>query len=122
MRPIKFRAWDTSDRIWLDASNNRLTLDGSSLLDANGWPWAIPGRVIIEQFTGLHDKNGREIYEGDVLQLDETYPKRLKAVVVFVDGAFKFEWQDNKVTRYSPTGLEDFYVIGNVHENPELMK
>ena len=61
-REIKFRGWDTFLRIWLNPSINRITFDGSSILDANNWSWNVPGRVIVEQFTGLKDKNGNDSY------------------------------------------------------------
>ena len=77
------------------------------------------------QFTGLYDKNGRKIFEGDILGgfLDEEYPEHETIVVV--------EWHENMwVTRqgkYLPDLLElcdldCFEVIGNIYDNPELLK
>lgn len=78
------------------------------------------------QFTGLYDKNGRKIFEGDILGgfLDEDYPENKTIVTV--------EWYEYMwVTRqgnYYPDSLEEsdvtdwFEVIGNIYDNPELLE
>ena len=125
MREIKFRVWDTPAHIWLDASNNRLTFDGSSILDASGWVWNVPGRVIIEQSTGLRDKDEREIYEGDIVRhvFRKTHGFDHIGVVEWAKlrGGFIVRikdwpddlWQDS---------LPCWEIIGNIHDNPELLE
>jgi uncharacterized phage protein (TIGR01671 family) len=83
-------------------------------------------------YTGLKDKNGREIYEDDILQMgeDRNAPEgRVK--IEFVEGAFGFYWQFDKERKhfcelnkypidiFQESGME---VIGNIYENPELLK
>ena len=81
-----------------------------------------------EQFTCLHDKNGKEIYEGDILEFTEYYVGDFKyssgrGVVKFDNGSFYLE--DSSLT---PALCEEeienerMKVIGNIHENPEFLK
>ena len=82
-----------------------------------------------EQFTGLHDKNGKEIYEGDIVNGEE-----LNYRVIFMYGSFEINdpncCSECKEGRGSHGGLNEYLatseivitVIGNIHENPELLE
>ena len=74
----------------------------------------------VMQFTGLHDKNGKEIYEGDIFTFTAG-KKRLTAKVIFEDAMFKMKCDDG----WGAMILQkesDMEVIGNIYENPELIK
>ena len=78
----------------------------------------------IGQYTGLTDKNGKKIFEGDILKgcYDEDNPEEYTVVVVFWDNGWRIQ-QDNRI----PDPLEEYdgricEVIGNIHDNPELLK
>lgn len=73
---------------------------------------------IIMQYTGLKDKNGKDIYEGDVLLLlDPSWHKDIRIPVIYDRGGYRAEF--GTLYRACNIGVE---VIGNIYENPELLK
>lgn len=129
MRELKFRAWDNANNEWLnkeDAECLIIHLDGRYEID-RGWVKVFPD-LTIEQDTGLRDKNGKEIYDGDILggifegcyigwcditksfELFNCYEHYCMAC----DGDILWcELSDSDI---------DLEVIGNIHENPELLR
>lgn len=71
------------------------------------------------QFTGLHDANGKEIYEGDILRV---LGNKITLTVVFDKAAFKFAWNDLSGEFFPAEWVSNCTIIGNVHDNPELLK
>jgi hypothetical protein len=113
MRELKFRAWDKK--------TNRYNYKGILhywLCHVHTDTGECPNSAsfIIEQFTGLHDKRGKEIYEGDIIE----YNKNI-FVVIFKYGAFGYKYfgDFHWLVNYNKDDLE---VIGNIHENPELLE
>ncbi len=113
-RPIKFRAFDsrTGKRCMIDNVQ-----DGSDLRSQSfGQYLSYPNTYAIMQFTGLHDKNGKEIYEGDIVNTGTR--KFGVAKVVFCNGQFCGE---SNITVFD-LPVSKTSVIGNIYANPELLK
>ena len=114
------------------ATEAELYMDGSvdaTFEDDDGVPHHENTDLIVEFKTGLKDKNGKEIYEGDVVKMPSDLGIRQVGLVFFVNGRFSIkdcEWEDgcyHVVDFYDyNTPSEDFQVIGNIHENPELLE
>ena len=117
MRELKFRAWDTVSK--------RYVLEYETLL-VNPYGFESYGnKYIWEQYTGLKDKNGKEIYEGDIVEYSWDFrgEKRKNNYVV--------EWLSGKVEHYPysvdsgftlPDSVDGYMVVGNIRENPKLLE
>lgn len=79
------------------------------------------------QFTGLQDKNGNDIYEGDIITISNPLKERSFTTVIIYD-EYKFNGKDFYFTHfYIPSdlfseGTEYIEIIGNIHENPKLLE
>ena len=110
MRTIKFRGKGRSDR-WFYGFYSKSFGEGI-ITDEFGDGWIISTNTV-GQFTGLTDKNGKEIYEGDVI-IDET---NRKGTVIFYNGCFSFITEFLSIMKVIDKISN---VIGNIYDNPEL--
>ena len=140
MREILFRAWDKVSKKYreFDGMHDTITINKDGKVEYYNLQNGSGGDDILEQFTGLHDKNGKMIFEGDIFTSDY-FKDGLEFEVVFSDGAFCGESNRTGLfplgftNDYYETGDEsdDFYyaedytshiqIIGNIHDNPELL-
>lgn len=130
-REIKFRAWDKLnkemvflDYIWNDHwydKDGKATIDNCNSVMREK---IYNKQLILMQFTGLKDKNGKDIYEGDIVQGNVGDDADFgKVEVYWRSGGFGVK---NKFTEVDPDSitfvdLESCEVIGNIYENPNLL-
>ena len=122
-RPIEFRIWDKEENSWLDA---RVWYNANSFFHINEsgevffFRTEAEGRFVIQQFTGILDKNGKKIFEGDIVRLFDFNGGifRKAETVVFRSACFCFETDCRSIGGWN-LPIE---VIGNIFENSELLK
>lgn len=124
MREIKFRIWDKELKRY-DSPNvhHLLKNDGIVSIVLNMDVQKISGndRFIIQQYTGLKDKNGKEIYEGDIIAFGSTEQEDLFEVVWDEDDA-RFVLDSYGGRGCWLIDVKDREIIGNIFENPELLE
>lgn len=152
MREIKFRVWDIKNKKFIyeyDACHRRLAISFNGKVYHGGYDDVLPASdYIIQQYTDLKDKNGKEIYEGDIVKFNE--PTKL-AEGVYIASLYVFDFYEGSFTRpyiynsingskfvrmeagaLNPVGrakLDDNQhfdwtkaeVLGNILSNPELI-
>lgn len=123
-RAIKFRAWDKPSKKMIFADEVVIKENGyDCVFKEEGYRFSVTDELNGElmQFTGLHDKNGKEIWEGDIVEWFsqeshddiERYYYKVEEPIEFKGGAF-----------YPVCTMpeSEYEVIGNIFENPELLK
>ena len=122
MRELKFRAWDKQEKQMMKVSAISLENKEIGVKDFRTYHFFRIKNIELMQYTGLKDKNGTEIYEGDIVQTPE-YPGK----IVYNEKYACFElWRLRSsncfiaLTHQQDIDMGDLEVIGNTHENPEL--
>ena len=116
MKELKFRAWDGKKII-----DDVVPASETSIIELyDRYEWGETEVKAVEQYTGLRDKNGKEIYEGDIVEYDwyiigDKPAYRTKEQVVFDDMGARLDTDRIRLC----TNVE---VIGNIHENDNLLE
>jgi len=143
MRKIKFRAWVTEysdeecpgEMIYLNAYKQKYDYEMGfvyAFSEKYSEFWAhenyksSDAKFVVMQFTGLHDKNGKEIYEGDIVKYPDEAKINQIGVVVYRMAAYFFEAiggddeGNQDIQPYEPHS-KYYEIVGNIYENPELL-
>jgi len=125
MREVKFKVWSFGQKRWVEKQSSviKFSCELNEVFDTKEYAF--------QQYTGLEDKNGKEIYEGDILIYEYTQadmssfsalesPFETCAIeeVVFENGAFRFKGDKYSTIFDDCSNME---VIGNIFENSELL-
>lgn len=133
MSVTKFRAWDTENKKMINPGWWGVQSSTGRLFDneANYTPYS--GTEIVMRFIGIYDNKGNEIYEGDILDISSSYYKGKYFAVVQIPSLIEGV-QLNLFTRNCSLGIlgrqwwadkkhqDQYVVVGNIYENPELIK
>ena len=128
MRDIKFRAWDKSVKTMCGVGeihfcHGGIKAFGPGVHLGNGWVTECNEQknhcdVILMQYTGMSDKNGKDIYEGDIMG-GGAFPSQS---VSFHNGAFGFHSSSQGHSQINQDRATRLEVIGNIYESPELLE
>lgn len=139
MREIKFRVWDKKTKkmrqlvnivfnagFGVEPNNNTIKLiwvKGKDIIEDKDIQIQREDNFELMQYTGLHDKNGKEIYEGDIVKYRDSIGQHIEKVI-FDKGCFYAGMHCGSSTRVAPKLINTRIteVIGNIYDNPELLE
>lgn len=125
MRETKFRAWDKKRKGWIQGFNlynfhDYYNKGTEPRIGRYELTWMLSEIELIE-CTGLKDRNNVEIYEGDILK--QLWGIEKKGVVEFDKKCAQFRFSAHTIYNdFACTSSDDYEIIGNIYNNPELME
>ena len=118
-----FRYWDGQDRVLRPVRSMNFNDDGEIIMYLDGEEWSLGPDLVLMQSTGLKDRNGVQVYQGDIINCTRGCPHE----VIWLEeyggtffGGMPAWYLSGLREGYAWTGEEE--VIGNIYENPELME
>ena len=137
MRELKFRVWDKANNRYLrrdstgiDNLGNIIDFESCDEDDRGVHNVRVLGKndmgFTTEQYTGLHDKNGKEIYEGDILSIPRRKDKKKDKLYTVVwhktHARLNFANTNGEFGEISIGKIMRSQIVGNIHENSELLE
>jgi len=135
MREIRFRAFDKKNKIIVNVGSIEFTdriegrtgcnvfVDGKTTKDSY---WLDDGDFELIQFSGMRDKDGINVYEGNICIIDYLGGEKSKGVIEFKHGAFVFQSKEDPSKQVAGWQMihqcKNLEVIGNIYETPEFLK
>lgn len=122
MREIKFRIWDDKLKVLYTPEKEEEIKDLWALPEMKGGVLKVKPEIKVMQFTGLQDKNGIDIYEGDILDTTDGVE-----TVVYEDACYYVSSLLHACPLYTYASADYAYnnpectIIGNIYQNPELL-
>ena len=126
MRELKFRVWDNKNKKFLPESHFAILGSGKVIVTLSGYYEHFTNKTqddyVVQQYTGLQDSKGNDIYEGDIVKAtsDQYDNENFVGKVILDEGCF-LTWINKNDIREVWSG-DDIEVIGNIFENKELLK
>lgn len=126
-REIKFRAWNKKDKVMVDVAAMNFGPSGfwSLIEDAYDAELQLADSYELMQYTGLKDKNGREIYEGDIVRTGEDNigdPDTMIGQVIMREGSWLIENEKKQEEIGLFSEITSREVIGNIFEDNQLLE
>ena len=135
-KEMKFKAWDKKNKCWLtDKENVYLSEEGEAFILVRGAASDYLSRVDVDVifYIGLKDKNGKEIYEADILEFKNDLGRHHKYTVFSVDGGLAInthksdlgketQFYDACADMQTAQWIRQCAVIGNIYENADLLQ
>lgn len=135
MREIKFRVWDNENKEMLELEELNYEYGQPAIRTTMYSDYFGTDDMVLMQYTGLKDKNGVEIYEGDILKIPEwlwedeqeycvcIYQQENEVCDVYGFGLYIKDGYSGKYKVRVPSDeWDEFEVVGNIYENPELIE